>query len=1032
MSSIASSDIQETVTSLLNGRPYSHRQDVDASVAVVMTVEEDLRFFPATFNAVLSQRMLPGTIVVVDCTGGVMQPMQMSFEVIPSPAGPIIEMPEGKTVRVVLLGVKGATSFSNAVMRGIRQIDLDPSVRALWLLHDDSRPADEHCLESLLDAWRNTPTASLLGAKQLDWQGETLHDVGLYAGNHGVASLVVDGEPDQEQYDGRQDVFAVDLAGALVPLSTLHSTEGIDPWFTTYGESIDFCRRICLGGGRVVVVPQAQIAHRRARFEGVRTKGGQPLDDGNRVDPYMAVAVSKTRYSYTDRHRSWWPLLWLWSIVQSLWLALLCLTRKQPYEACCTLALPWRTLWRLPSALRARSRVRRQSRVPMKSLSTLQVTRQQIARWRDRRQAFLDQRDVVVLGPLAKEHLRGRLVRRWTFALSAAVVAFAWIAVLYWNVLREVCSGAVMYSNTLLPTSAKFTQLVEAATTSWAYASGTGISAPSAPWLLVLMCVSALTAGHVAAAVAVVFFLSAPLCVLSFWALAGIFTRSDTVRSVTSLAWFALAVALGLYRDADVAMMTVMVFLPAAFAFSFRAVGMYRTEEPKRPHHSVQAAAIAALCFIPVVAAEPQLLLPLMVSFLLFLILVRSHRPALLLIPLPAAFVCAPTLVNAVRFASDGAWRQIFGSVMLPNSTHDGSPAILNLSDVLSRAFGIVSMPMGIWGTLMLIMLAVLVLLSVVSLFLPFALRVSRMMWVVSLSGFVTALLSAAVAVAVDADGVVAGSVLPGVSFMMMGVLSCVCLVAGGAVQRFVSLRQSTSGAVQLETHPRVLPTLVHAARIALVCLLLATVVTCMGFDWFGHDRGQVHTSRSGLPMVAADYLEQRSDHRVLALRADSANHVSYTVMRTQSGDLIDSSPAQRVEMVAGRVDDASTRIAKDSAHLLSNADADAIADLSKLGFGGIYVVRDDANAAQKESADQLSSNISASDGTQSVVSSEQGTYYRLTLQDSAKQHINDSGSRTAASSPWRSAWLWCMGIIIVLYCLVAAPRIRHRNQEAA
>lgn len=92
MSSIASSDIQETVTGLLNSRPYSHRQDVDASVAAVITVEEDLRFFPSTFTAVLSQRMLPGTIVVVDCTGGIMQPMQMSFEIIPSPAGPILSL----------------------------------------------------------------------------------------------------------------------------------------------------------------------------------------------------------------------------------------------------------------------------------------------------------------------------------------------------------------------------------------------------------------------------------------------------------------------------------------------------------------------------------------------------------------------------------------------------------------------------------------------------------------------------------------------------------------------------------------------------------------------------------------------------------------------------------------------------------------------------------------------------------------------------------------------------------------------------
>lgn len=114
-----------------------------------------------------------------------------------------------------------------------------------------------------------------------------------------------------------------------------------------------------------------------------------------------------------------------------------------------------------------------------------------------------------------------------------------------------------------------------------------------------------------------------------------------------------------------------------------------RTEDLVNPQASVQAAALAALCFIPVVAAEPQLLLPLMLSFLVFLMLVRSHRTTLLLIPLPAASVCAPTLVNTVRFAGAGTWRQIFGSVILPSSAHDGHPMIANLSDIVSRAFGV-------------------------------------------------------------------------------------------------------------------------------------------------------------------------------------------------------------------------------------------------------------------------------------------------------------------------------------------------------
>lgn len=100
----------------------------------------------------LAQRVLPGTIIVADCTNQVEQPMQMTFSVIPSPAGVLTEVPESKTIRVILVGVKGASSFMNAVARAMQQIDLDDRVGALWTLHDDSRPADESCLEVLLDA----------------------------------------------------------------------------------------------------------------------------------------------------------------------------------------------------------------------------------------------------------------------------------------------------------------------------------------------------------------------------------------------------------------------------------------------------------------------------------------------------------------------------------------------------------------------------------------------------------------------------------------------------------------------------------------------------------------------------------------------------------------------------------------------------------------------------------------------------------------------------------------------------------------
>ena len=1026
MNDNASSDIQGIVTDLLNGRPYSHRQDVDSSVAAVITVQEDLRFFDSTFEAVLRQRILPGTIVVADCARRVSQPMQLTFDVIPSPAGVITTMPENKTVRVILVGADHAVSFADAVRSAIAQFDIGAEVRALWMLHDDSRPADDSCLEAMLDAWKNTPMASLLGAKQLDWPGRGLHDVGMYADGHKVVSLVVDGEPDQEQYDGRSDVFAVSLAGALVPLATLKAWDGIDPWFGTFGESRDFCRRICLGGGRVVVVPQARIAHARARFEGLRLRNGHAVDDdAEPADSYLAVREAQLKYAYTDVHRTWWPLLWLWSIVLALGLGVRCLAAKQPYRACCELTLPWRALPGLRGAWRARARIRRQGKVSAKALPTLQAGAARTRQWRERQRAFLDQRDTVILGPLAKAHLRRRLARRWGMAAAAAAIAFVWVAVLYWDVLRSVFAGGSMYSAALLPTNATLAQLAQSATTSWSFADGVGISAPGAPWLLVLLVASVLTGGHVAAAVGCMFFLAAPLSVLSFWALAGVFTRSDAVRCVGALAWFAASSAMGLYDDADLPMLTVMVFLPAAFAFSFRAVGMYRTEDLVSPRASVQAAATAALCFIPAVAAEPQLLLPLMVTFLVFLMFVRSHRTTLLLIPLPAAFVCAPTLVNAVRFADEGTWRQIFGSVMLPSSTRDGSPASMDVLGVAFRAFGI-SVSDRPWGLVGLSVLSMIAVLALASLFLPFMLRSSRMMWVASLSGFALALLAAHVCVAVDAAGVVAASVLPGVSFTMMGLLACVCMVAGGAVQRFSELRQSGDASSE---RPRATgdSVVVRTARAILVCLLAAMVVSCMVFDYVAGDHGQVRSSDSGLPMVASDYLEQDSARRILAVRADGAGSVSYASMRTRRGDLIDSSPAQRVEAASGRAGDTDKAISKDCARLLANADSDAIANLSRLGFGGIYVVR---GQSSKGAFEQLSSNIGASEGTQEVVGTNGGNYYRLTIQDIAKQHVDQTGFHEAHASIWRYAWLWCMGLVIAAYCLVALPRFRREGQE--
>ncbi|PJM79149.1 glycosyltransferase family 2 protein [Bifidobacterium scaligerum] len=1022
MNPTGNSDIREALAQALANRPYTHRQDVDEGVAAVVTVENDMRFLERTLEALFTQLTLPSQVIIADASGRTGREETSAFEVIPSPSGPVTRMPQSKQVTVHVVSVRGARSFGDAVQRALDRTKLDAGARALWLLHDDSRPSDSACLERLLEAWRNTPGATVLGCKQCDWDGEHLHDVGMYAGRHAVHSLVVDGEPDQEQYDGRQDVFAVSLAGALVSLQQFIRLRGVNPWMTTYSESIDFCRRVCLSGGRVVVVPQAQIAHRRARYEGVRTRNGEPVNPDHVVNPAMAVTRSQQRYLYTDKAMSSWIVLWLWRLLRSFGMALAMLFSKKPYRAWVELCLPWLALFAIPGAIRSRRLVARQSKVSMSSLQVLSADQQQIRQFHDRREAFLSQRDVVLLSPLERAHLRTRVIRRWSGALAMALVCFMSVAALHWPVFRAVFSGGSIYSDVLLPTGASYRQLVQSATTQWVF--GASIPAPPTPWLLVLMVASLVTLGNVAAALSLILFSAAPLSALSFWALAGIFTRSDVVRVLGGLLWASSGIMFGWYAQANMPMLTVMVFLPAAFAFVFRAVGMYHTEDPLVPRPSVQAAAIGAMCFIPPIAAEPQLLLALIVAFPVFFVFVRRKHAMLLLIPLPAAFAVAPTILNAVRYANQGMWRQLFADITIPQSALNGEPSSMSLLQSVQRALDWRLAQGAASDIAVAVLFGLMTLLAIASLVLPFALRASRLMWVLIVCGGALALVSARVAIAVDDDGVVAGSAQPGIALMILGFLACACLVAGGAVKRFHPLHASAyddAGTRADEARTRRL--IVCGRALLAVVLACCVAVQC----WFGLERhadGGLGVSRDGLPMVTTDYLNSGDDHRVLAVSAETRNSVNYSIMRTSRGELIDSSPVQRVRALDGKPDEIDQQLAQVCATLLSNPNEQAIATISELGFGGIYVVPD-SRSADSSPYEQLKANIAATEGTQSLVSTDTGSYYRLTLRSYSEQNVDTSWQQRAQQSAWRYAWLACLAVIVVLYCLVAVPRRR-------
>lgn len=1004
-------------------------------MAAVITVEHDLTYLPDTLRALLRQSLLPRLLIIADCSGSTVEPLYAQFPV----DGPA-------RVEVQVVRARGASSFGDAVNKALGYARLPGRIRALWLLHDDCRPLDDHCLDKLVDTWHSNPTASLLGAKQYDWQGEGLRDVGRYAYHHRTVSLVVDSEPDQEQYDARQDVFAVSLAGVLVPMQTIKDLGGPGSWAGTFGQADDLCRRICLSGGRVVVVPSARMAHASARVSGLRDRSGRPVQPDHRLDASMGPMLARERYLLTDFALPWWLLVWLWRILAALWFMALDLIGKRPYRALCRLCAPWRILARPAALLTMRRRLTSACHGSPRRLDVLQASGQQIRQWRQRRQAFHDQQEHPMLSHLALAHLRKQFLRRLAWASGMTIAVLVALVATHWPLCRAIFSGGAVHAPSLPSSGADWSSLLAAATTSWSWAGGVGQPAVPAPFLLVLLPFALLTGGHMAQAMALMLLTETGLAALSFWALAGVVTRSNPIRVLLGLLWACLAFALGMVDGLQLPMLTVMAFMPAAFAFVSKAVGLYQTEAPVRPKASVQQAALASICFLPVLAAEPQLMLAMIPLFIVAICLVSSHRIMLLLMPLPSVLALAPTLVNSLHHASQGLWRQLFSDLMIPSADLTGRPRTGSLGELLTRLLGLdvsalwpIRWRPELWRPAALACcLLTVALLAFIALVVPRALKAARILWITVLLGLVLALVSQAVCTGLDQTGPVAGSVLPGMMMAFMGLLTCLGLLAGRAVRPFSPLApghdQASDGNADrpplppAQSFPTSTVSVDDGGRVLRLLLGLVLGLVTAGVAVAGLAApvgGPLSADGRQLPAVAVDYLDKDPSHRVLVLTSPSHGRVAYSGLHTSRGELIDASPALRAQRVDGGQMTGEDVLSHSVAALMANADSKAVAAVTDLGFGGIYVPVDRSGAAGLGSTpnDDLVSNITASDGAQQVVANAQGTYFRLSSQSGEDTGVDMTGVRRAEASTWRKVWLWALCLILLGYCLVALPR---------
>ncbi|GGI13654.1 membrane protein [Galliscardovia ingluviei] len=985
-------------------------------------------------------------------------------------------------IQVQCIHIDSAHSFGEAINATLRALPQLEQTHGLWLLHDDSYPNDATYLETMLEVWQNTPSVAVLGAKHIDARTGRLQQVGYYAtSHHSVTSLVVAGELDQEQYDTRSDVFAVSLAGAVVNTRIWYSLGGASSALYTAGQSADYCRRVCRSGGRVVVVPQAVLRHYRARVYQLRSLQGYALlqassdfekSDTEKSDTektlvthnssvaqstasipniaYRIVDDARAQYYFTDIAKRRWFLAWLWLLISSIGRTLGLLAQKNMVAAASKFTLPWRMLLWLPQGTMARRKVRDQANIPLHSLDTLLAHRDQIKLYKERKVAFEQAMRGRMLNQLELAHIRSRKRRRalWAALMSGIVLACTiWLVPDAWHAL---ITNSGITTVALPPTAATFGQLIHAAFSPIAYADGLGMAYPPTPFFVILTIVSLCTGGHVASAVALIIIAGPSCAALSMWALAGTFTRSNAVRVSSGFAWAAFVVASGILAYGNIPMLVLATFLPAGIAFVYRAVGMYRTEEIVTPTASIQSAACASLCLAACVACAPQLVLVMIPLFVVFILAVRSHRVMLFLMPLPAAVLLAPTLFNVVRHLGQGALRQLFASVLIPVAHMQGVSAPVSITALLAHLFGIdtysqafasgasveslgwfgalvdskqaVTMQHVVlfWGIAALIAVLSLSILACVTLAIPSLLRASRLMFGIAVMGGMLACIAVRVAIDQQPEHI-AGDVLPGLMMMVMGFLCGAAMLAGRAAKPFEPLVDRSVGRRALSVQRKGVQR--QVMNIGRTVLVLAIVSVCLVWGYVGYQRTSYEhpvTATQSLPSIAQDYVYAQDNHRILAVSADSDAHINMSIMRTAQGDLIDRNAAYEVSQATGRTDPLQRSVQQAVATLLITSDEQAIATIAQTGIGGIYIPQpsDGANSS-------LVAHIIATSGTSVVVDNSQGVFIRLS-QVPADSGVDLHRYTSLAVGAWQQVWIWSLAITMLIYCIVAFPRIRR------
>lgn len=816
-------------------------------VRAVVVTDGRSRHLKAVLEAIAAQQFAPDSVVIVTIGDVAVSP------------------PDGLVAQI--LPIPKVATFGEAVDAALASFPAEDS-EYLWLLHDDSAPLPD-VLARLSATARKRSRAAIVGAAQVRWRDTSrLISLGSTASRLGArrVDLVDDNDINQGQYDFRDDVLAVSMAGALVSREAWIALGGLDPAYRGFGDSADFCRRAWRAGYDVVVVPGAHVRHVQINLRGGRDQ--QPAQQRTHV----SYGVRRTGEWY---HAAVWapllavPLLALWAFASSLVRALVRLATNEPRLALTELAIPWRLLGRFGALPRSRWRARRNASVPARATRRLLASpgtvvsyvRARYLRSYDRWRAA-----VTPSGMIRAELAAAASRRRWMLALVVALALGISTAV-FGGWLPALLAGRMLVGSSLGVTDVGWHALWQRSWSGWSDV-GYGSASLDGSFAAVMVPFAALPGGlRLWLGLALTF--AVLLAALSAWFAAGAATRAVSVRAVAALAYAAWPPFLVSIYQGRVGAVLAHIVLPFVALGIARALGVHRGEAlargdeyTARKFASPSAAAAAALALAFCVAVAPVVLLPAVVALAVLAVIAGRRWLRIVLIAVPALVISGPGIQAAMRAHSA---RDAFGVL-----AREVGPASVSTVEAPWRTVLTLdtSPGGGEWYASGFVVAAIALVACVAALLALLsgkAAGAARVGVLMAALGLVTAFAAQRTIVAwPDGAGSVAanGWTGPGLSFALLGALAAATAASQGAWH--------SGGAVRVR----------RVAGVVLVSAAAgAVLISATAWSWPGRPPAGDVTAASVdvLPLVAA--LEQLppSSSRVLTL-TDTAHGVVYSV----------------------------------------------------------------------------------------------------------------------------------------------------------